>query len=581
MGSKQSTHVQSCEESSALKSCPSDPESDASTSIGDEVQLLRDENEALKAKLLALVAQAAESKERETKCVADWQACIEASRKQATDLAAELETVRSQDSANLDAANALNKSLQQDLDGKAQELSVAKASLEDAAASQSRLKEQVQTKTQAHEDALKELSATKSALEDAASSQSVLKEQLLAKTQSHEDVAKELSVAKATLEDAVASQGLIKEQLQAKTQAHDNVVKDLVAANASLRDAASMRDQFTTESQELSAVKSTLETKVQHLNDQLQSNLKELAVVKSTLEDSVANQGLLKEQLQAKTQAHQDVLKELSVVKSVMEDAASGQEVLKEQLLAKTQAHQEILKELSVAKSVGEDSEILKKQLQAKSEDLVVARAALEEARRGREEVQVETQASFGEIDAIKQQLQAKCQELDESRAAELQAKRLLEEIRSQPQETVSGELEDLKKQLLAKSQELDESREAEREAKRLLEENRSQPQELSQPKTEKQDSAVAGSVEPKADDSMNQLLVEEMDRLQNENRDLKARQKVFDKFRQIKKISWDEIESAAGSDSKVANTSAKTKGATKRSSGNDGSVKKQRTAGA
>jgi hypothetical protein len=77
----------------------------------------------------------------------------------------------------------------------------------------------------------------------------------------------------------------------------------------------------------------------------------------------------------------------------------------------------------------------------------------------------------------------------------------------------------------------------------------------------------------------MNQLLVEEMDRLQNENRDLKAKQKVIDKFHKLKKISWDEIESLGGSDSKAASAAAKSKGTTKRASGGntDGSVKKQR----
>jgi len=68
------------------------------------------------------------------------------------------------------------------------------------------------------------------------------------------------------------------------------------------------------------------------------------------------------------------------------------------------------------------------------------------------------------------------------------------------------------------------------------------------------------------------------MDRLQNENRDLKAKHKVFDKFRQLKKISWEEIESLGASDSKAANASAKSKGATKRSTASvDGTAKKQR----
>mmetsp|Transcript_30158 Transcript_30158/g.48650 ORF Transcript_30158/g.48650 Transcript_30158/m.48650 type:complete len:522 (+) Transcript_30158:56-1621(+) len=520
MGAKQSISVPSVEETSDLKPCPSSPESDSTTC--DDLHQLREENVSLKA--------------REAKAVASWEACIEAARKQAADSAAELETARQQEAARLDVANASIKKLQQELDGKVQENSGLSSHV-------AQLKKQLAVADNALSASKQEFSVAKSALQENAQ---LLTKQLQAKEQ--ENSALSFRVAQ------------LQEQL-------------LVADNA-----------LAASKQEVSVAKSALQDNVQNLKEQLQAKAQELSIATSTVEDAVVDRNVVKQQLQAKTQAHQEIIKELSVAKSALEDAASTENILKEQLQAKTQAHQDLIKELSVAKSAGEETHILREQLQAQAstiadlqeklsgsrQELADAQASVANSTRQLNDLLLKPEAASSDMSFIKDQLQAKIQELAEC-----------EERRRSLQssfEAVSDEAKVVKEQLQAKTQEVDASRAAEAEANRLLNEIRSRPQDLLEPKDGAQAQPAAASVAAKADDSMNQLLVEEMDRLQNENRDLKAKHKVFDKFRQLKKISWEEIESLGAADSKAANASAKSKGATKRSTASvDGTAKKQR----
>jgi chromosome segregation ATPase len=485
MGAKQSISVPSVEETSDLKPCPSSPESDSTTC--DDLHQLREENVSLKA--------------REAKAVASWEACIEAARKQAADSAAELETARQQEAARLDVANASIKKLQQELDGKVQENSGLSSHV-------AQLKKQLAVADNALSASKQEFSVAKSALQENAQ---LLTKQLQAKEQ--ENSALSFRVAQ------------LQEQL-------------LVADNA-----------LAASKQEVSVAKSALQDNVQNLKEQLQAKAQELSIATSTVEDAVVDRNVVKQQLQAKTQAHQEIIKELSVAKSAGEET----HILREQLQAQASTIADLQEKLSGSR-----------------QELADAQASVANSTRQLNDLLLKPEAASSDMSFIKDQLQAKIQELAEC-----------EERRRSLQssfEAVSDEAKVVKEQLQAKTQEVDASRAAEAEANRLLNEIRSRPQDLLEPKDGAQAQPAAASVAAKADDSMNQLLVEEMDRLQNENRDLKAKHKVFDKFRQLKKISWEEIESLGAADSKAANASAKSKGATKRSTASvDGTAKKQR----